>query len=543
MKKTISYILLAVLSMSAVSCSDFLDRYPDDQLSPGSFWKTQKDALVALTGCYSGLNYNYNADIRVYQYCWEATSDNALMNFTRYGFQEIGNGSISASSQYYNQMSGIYNFTTIHACNDYLKNAADIVFDGSEQWKAEVRCIRAYDYLIKAFNFGAIQLFLENANTVDEAKIGRTPQAEVYQFIEREFYECAQILPPTNQIGRFTSGAAYALLARTYLYEGKYKEAYETAKKVTGYSLPMNMSYEEAFQTGNQNNSDLILGTEYDGSSKRFNFTLYMPNSLSGWSAVTPTHQLVDAYEMADGRTIEEAQADGDYNPANPYINRDPRLRATIFYTGQHVVTDNKDYIYEAAVDGSADWKDGGYGSNQTPTGYNIKKYYSGQPSSSYTDQKMTLPIIRYAEVLLTIAESCVELNENLDDAYDALDEIRLRAGMPKVDRVKYSTAGKLRELVRRERRVELAFEGLRRYDIIRWGIAKDVLNCTLRRCPSGEITDREFADGSGDMQVNLHNPGQEIEKRTFTVGKNELLPFPQYDLDVNPQLKQNPNY
>lgn len=541
--KKIIYLFSVVSVLMTASCSDFLDRYPDDQLSPGTFWKTQSDALVALTGCYSGLNYNYNADIRVYQYCWEATSDNALMNFTRYGFQEIANGSISATSQYYNKMSGIYDFTTIHACNDYLKSAASIQFPESEQWKAEVRCIRAYDYLVKVFNFGDIQLFTENAGSVDESKISRTPKEQVYQFIEKELEESASVLPIDNLSGRFTRGAAYALLARTYLYEGKYQDAYDAAKKVTGYSLPLNMSYEEAFQVGNQNNSDLILGTEYDGSSKRFNFTLFMPNSISGWSAVIPTQQLVDAYEMADGRTIEEAEAEGDYDSSNPYMNRDPRLRATIFYTGQHVITANKDYIYNAAVNGSADWKNGGYGSNQTPTGYNVKKYFSGQGSANYQDQYMVLPLLRYAEVLLTIAESCVELNKNLDEAYDALDQIRVRAGMPKVDRTKYDTAGKLRELVRRERRVELAFEGLRRYDIIRWGIANDVLNCTLTRCPSGEILDKAFPDASGDMQVNLTTSGAQIEIRNFVVGKNELLPFPQSDLDINPNLKQNPQY
>ena len=137
-------------------------------------------------------------------------------------------------------------------------------------------------------------------------------------------------------------------------------------------------------------------------------------------------------------------------------------------------------------------------------------------------------PVLRYAEVLLSYAEAKIEQNQIDASVYDAIDQVRERVPMPKVDRAKYNSQATLRELVRRERRVEFAYEGLRRMDIIRWGIAKDVLNQPVLR-PMGELLTTMNLEG--DFNVKLTAP------------ELEVLPIPQSAIDANPNLKQNPGY
>jgi hypothetical protein len=228
---------------------------------------------------------------------------------------------------------------------------------------------------------------------------------------------------------------------------------------------------------------------------------------------------------------------DPEFDPSNPYVNRDPRLRATILYPGQAYG------IYEGSgfpsvIKGSGDYATDA--NNATHTGYNFKKFYSklDEYVSMWGDDR-NFPLFRYAEVLLSYAEAKIELGQIDASVYDAINQVRKRAGMPNVDEAKYSTADKLRELVRRERRVEFAYEGLRRWDIIRWGIAKDVMNEPVVRV-EGTISATKNAEG--DYNVNITGTTVE-EERVFTVGKHELLPVPQGIIDANPDITQNPGY
>ena len=147
--------------------------------------------------------------------------------------------------------------------------------------------------------------------------------------------------------------------------------------------------------------------------------------------------------------------------------------------------------------------------------------------------------MLRYAEVLLTYAEAKIEQNQIDASVYEAINQVRHRAGMPNVDEAKYSNQAKLRELVRRERRVEFAYEGMRRWDIIRWGIANEVMNQPVVRVEGSLLTTK---NEEGDFNVNITGTTLE-ENRTFTVGKNEVLPIPQSAIDANPNLTQNPGY
>lgn len=530
--KKIIYLIAVVALLSACSES-FLDTAPNDALSPSTFWKSKNDLDLALTGCYNGYESGGS------QFYRDCGSDNGYNNFPWEGWTNIGNGKLSAADP----GGSYYGFATINRCNEFLENvdnATEVSEADREVYKAQVRFIRAYKYYILTVNYGDVPLIKENFDHPDDAKVPRDSQADVRKFIEDELAAVIGVLPTSyssGEYGKATKGAAQALLMRYHLYFKNYKEALATAKSISGYSLYP--SFEELFDPANEQNEEVILSVQYTQDLYRFDYTPYLPNGIGGWSSVVPTQSLVDAFEMADGKTIEEAELAGEYDPTNPFVDRDPRLRASIVYPGQvfakkvyrSIESDSDDYYQNA--------------DNASRTGYNFKKYTTFMdlnPSSTYWNMGNDVFLFRYAEVLLTIAEAKVELDEIDNELYNALNAVRERAGMPKVDQAKYNSQESLRELVRNERRVEFAMEGLRRDDIIRWGIAKDVMNGDLMGAKRGTVL--ETTQPNGDYNVSMTLPSNLIENRVFDPAKHSLLPIPQSAIDRNPELvPNNPGY
>ena len=533
MNKFFKYcLLLAIPAAMSTGCSeDFLDRAPGDALSPSTFWKTEKDADLALTGCYNLMSDIYRAEAMWY---WDCTSDNAYNFHTHEGYRMIANGSMAASN------SGVsyFSFLDIRTYNEYLQMENTIEFSSEakrEQYRAEVRMLRAMSYFWKVLCYGDFPFTDKVFTSLEESMIEKTPKATILAFIKSELDDCIDALPETNAIGRVTRSAAQAFLMRVNLLTGDYAGAESMASTIISdgnYAMP-DLSYEESFFKANQYNSEVIFTTEHIKPGYVMWFGAYMSNGYGGWSSIVPTKDLVDAYETKNGLTTDE---DPTFDPENPYVNRDPRLRATILYPGQvYGIYSNG---FRSLVKGDVDH--GLTANNATHTGFNFKKFYSNLSEfDDYWSAERNFPVLRYAEVLLSYAEAKIEQGEVDASVYDAINQVRTRAGMPNVDEAKYNTADKLRELVRRERRVEFAYEGMRRWDIIRWGIAKDVLNQPLLRV-EGELLTTKNAEG--DFDVKITNTAKE-EDRTFTVGKNELLPIPQGILDANPQITQNPGY
>ncbi|HUQ66672.1 MAG TPA: RagB/SusD family nutrient uptake outer membrane protein, partial [Flavitalea sp.] len=288
------------------------------------------------------------------------------------------------------------------------------------------------------------------------------------------------------------------------------------------YSLFNN--YEDLFRIQNENNSEIILDVEYlQDDQALWGLGTLPPASAGGWYIVGPTQSLVDAYEMNNGKTIDDPSS--GYDPNNPYKNRDPRLAATIIVPGSTYNGKFFDPVDATSVD---------YYVGYAYTGYSIRKYI--HELSDYSDiwnTGLNIPVIRYAEVLLTYAEAKIESNQIDNSVYEAIDQVRIRAGLPAVDRTVYASQSQMRELVRRERRVELALEGLRWYDIQRWKIGDQVMTGPALGCREGTvdpITGHYTPTG----------PNIVVEQRTF---KNYLWPIPQSEIDVNKNLVQNPGY
>ncbi len=528
MKKII--YLIAIVALFNACSESFLDTTPHDALSPTTFWKTKKDLDLALTGCYNGFEDGGSLMYR------ECGSDNGYNNFPWEGWTNVGNGKLTPADP----GASYYGFGTINRCNEFLANAdnATAVSESDRTiYKAQVRFIRAYNYYVLTVNYGDVPLITENFASPEEAKVPRDPQSTVRKFIEDELAAVIAVLPdsyPARGYGKATKGAAQALLMRYHLYFKSYDKALATAQSITGYTL--NPTFEGLFDPANEQNSEVIMSVQYTPDLYEFDYTPFLPNSIGGWSSVVPTQSLVDAFEMADGRTIQEAEAAGQYSSNNPYVKRDPRLRASIIYPGQ-VFAGNK--IYRSIEESSNDYYN--KADNASKTGYNFKKYTTFMdlnPNSAYWNMGNDVSIFRYAEVLLTIAEAKNELNQRDKEMYDAMDAIRQRAGMPKVDQSKYATQSSVRKLIQNERRVEFAMEGLRRDDIIRWGIAKDVLNGNLMGAKRGTVL--ATTQPNGDYNVAMILPANLIESREFIAPKNNLLPIPQNAIDKNPQLEPN---
>ena len=215
-----------------------------------------------------------------------------------------------------------------------------------------------------------------------------------------------------------------------------------------------------------------------------------------------PLKELVDTYLCTDGKTIEESPL---YNPAQPYENRDPRLLKSIVCIG---------YPYL----GMTITKE-----NVATTGFGVKKY------TSYEDD-VTIPLversafnfilIRYAEVLLTYAEAQNEANGPDQSVYDAINQLRKRPDINMPEVPKGLTKDQMRNVVRRERRIELTFEGLYYSDILRWKTAEK--------------------ENNGMMH---NNEGIAVVERSFNPKRDYLWPIPYNQIVLNPNLEQNPNW
>ena len=539
MKRLLVY-MLAGMSLIGTSCSDFLETIPHDALSPSTTWQTEADAEKFLIGCYDGW-----ADESGILY-WDCGSDFGFNYHIHEGWRNIGNGSMTAS----NQVAGYYSFSMIRRCNDFLTNSANIEF--AEESKknnmiGQVKTIRAYQYFLMNWIYGGVPI-IESYETAEEAQVPRNSEEEVKNFIYNELDEAIPMLYDAPEAsGYIAKGTALALNMRASLFYGDYQRAKDAAKAIMDLGIyELDPSYENLFTLAGQNSKEIIASVQHDENlySNWMIATMYN-NADGGWSSMVPTQNLVDTYEKSNGLTKEEAGS--GYDATHPFANRDPRMAMTVLYPGMDWVGLTGKTILntlDATIDGAKNPNYPDDADNASKTALTWAKYLN--PYTQYGDIWSTnaQPIVfRYAEVLLSYAEAENELNGPSAEVYNLLNQVRNRVGMPDVDQNKYNNQAKLRELIRRERSVELAGEGLRRQDIIRWKddsgkmLAETVLNGPLTRVVgtvnTSEPDPTKRATISGTALV---------ENRAFA-SYNRYLPIPQSAIDKNPNLKQNEGY
>lgn len=488
-----SIILTGIFSLVLFTgCdNDLLNTVPKDRLSTETYWETEKDARLAVNALYNDLP-------GVYTLVWDSMSDIAIPNnsfFTEKEFQRGTNDALNGvGAGHWNQ-----GYAGIRAANEFLANVDQVETDNQElinQFKAEARTIRAFEYLQLIMVFGDIPFMTEPISIEESKTIESTDKEQIWDFIEKELQESAADLPvsySSEDQGRITRGAALALKARAMLYAGRYTEAYEAAKAVMDLGVySLYPSYENLFTYGAENNEEVILNKQYVRDLKANNIFARFGLSALGQSAEVisypvPTKDIIDAYEMSNGMAIDEPGS--GYDPTNPYEDRDPRLDYSIFVLGDSLL-DGK--IYDPRSGGLNDVS---RGQATTNTGFDVQKYVNWEDRPDPYNSGINVILIRYAEVLLTYAEAKIEAGAIDQSVYDAINEVRQRpdVNMPAITTGK--SQDELRQIVRHERMVELAFEGQRFFDIRRWKTAEDVMQGPIL---GARFVQDNFAERSG---------------------------------------------
>ena len=292
--------------------------------------------------------------------------------------------------------------------------------------------------------------------------------------------------------------------------------------------------YESLFQSQNKYNNEVILDYGYATTNRTWT-EMYarVPMTLGAFlNSCAPIQALVDDYWTINGYTISKDPA---YNPNSPYTNRDPRLTASVVYDGFKWVDENGNVstIRTAYGTGTKDsWES--VSSNKSVTGYYTRKYFDPQSRKTLKDyaQENNIIMFRYADVLLMYAEAMLEQNKMNQSVWDAtIKKIRSRAGFTAASALNYPSTlstDEMRELIHRERRIELVFEGLRYYDIVRWKEGTKYLN--------GVVNGAKFANNNSSYIT--------LDSRKFNEGKDYLWSVPIEEIVKNPNLKpNNPGY
>lgn len=543
MKKYLSIIAAALLMGSFSSCSDFLDRYPLEELSDESFWKTEKDAEMAVSNLYNVLptwdvDEAINSDDAVHGIKWAAGNQSkGVYDPADYGW------------------SGEYGY--IRQANLVLEKIQemDLSEDAYKKLEGQARFFRAYTYFTLIRSFGAVPYIDKPLELTDVENITRTPKDEVYAKVMEDFDIAIANLPvqwdETNS-GRITKGAAMAMKARAALYYNNWQTAMDEAKKVMDlgqyelYDKDNTGRYKELFWEVADGCDEFILSVQYNAPTRTHYLIGWECFPTLGWGGLNPTQSLVDAFEDINGAPItSEASV---YDPTNPFANRDPRLEVNVLHDGETMygVT-----IKVAPLSSSGNTGIGQHG-DATATGYYQQKWLdpSIDPQSTGWDMGKDWVVIRYAEVLLTYAEAKNELSPLDPSAFDAVNQVRRRVGMPdlqKTDPTKPTYCGTqddLRKRIWNEWRVEFALEGgKRQWDIRRWGIAKDVLNAPFEGLRYTLVDDPNAPKGDNGKKCILY-VGEPLKLTgSHYEDHNYLLPIPQTEIDLNPKLEQNPGY
>ncbi len=523
MKKIIYTLSALALTLSA--CVP-LDTPPYDRETDLTFWSEDKNAAEeALNTCYTYLTDMYEL---VYS---DGMSDNAYVKGGQN--QAIGNGKYGTSDGY---VYDVWNrhYAGIRACNELLKNI-DLVPELSDELKAryvaEARTLRAWNYYELYVRFGGVPYLTEPISIAEARTATRETAASIAAHIEAELEEVVSsgALPASYGAadkGRVTKWTAAAILAKTYLFEGKFEKVRDvTATIISESGIALYPSYSGLFTVAAENCDEILLSTQYMTVSREQNIMYNtLPPSMGGYSNLAPLKSLVDSYIMLNGKAIDE---DGSgYSAATPWANRDPRLAATVMYPG------NSYPVSGGTVEPDWNGRDAfNSTSDVTPTGYYIRKWWDNTYRLTL-QSSLNAIIIRYADVLLMNAEAHAELGTLNETVWNAtIRKIRERAGFTEASALDFPAGGNLKAIVRNERRAELAFEGSRRTDIIRWKTAETVLNGWCHGMYTGETV------GTDDGFVR-------IEQRQFDPAKHYLWPIPQKERDLTGNsLEQNPNW
>ena len=528
--------IIVVLLAFFTSCND-LDLAPTNKFTDLNYWTSVEKASAVLSKAYSQM---FNAN---YFFANERLSDNLYEGRGNTDEKIITSGQADAAlGRFANEWKNCYE--GIKTCHIFLANV-DRVPDMDETLKArmqaEARFIRAFLFFRLTSQYGDVPLFDHNLDVQEANSIARSPKSEVIGFVRSELNEIVNILPLKGEYavadnGRITRGAVMTLLARTYLYENDWTNVASICEGIINGQYghyELFPSYSGLFMPENESNDEVILDLGYALIDRTWNqFYDAIPLSVGGRiNAFAPTQELVDDYIMKNGKSIHDANS--GYNEDNPYENRDPRFEATIVYHGYQWEKGDgtiatiyiKPGSSEAAGASNLD-EYAGPGQNSTGTGYYLRKYFDPTAPAGIK-AGLNLILMRYGDILLMYAEAKNELGQMDEDIWNqTIRVLRTRAGFTDTSALSYPGTD-LQQIIRRERRCEMAIEGVRLFDIRRWKTIETVMN--------GYPHGAKFAAGNTQYI--------QLDQRKFNKDRDYLFAIPQSQRDINKNLTQNRGY
>jgi hypothetical protein len=491
---------LSVALLLMCSCSKYLDKAPLDSVNTENYWKTEEDAISAINGAYQPLQWPKLYNLRMWT--TDIWAGNSVVG--------AGGGTDGIETQ------DIANFVTstdnaaaldiwrgpapgILRANLVIQNvpAMDIRESIKNRVLGEAYFLRAHYYFILVQLFGDVPLITTAQTPQDDLRPARNSSAEVYQLILSDLEKAVDLLPAKNEmaatdLGRATKGSALGMLAKVQLTLGNYGETIRHCETLQTMGYALHPQYGDNFNPASKNGVESLFEVQFMGKT---NFGFWSNENQSSWVSTftgprnadfvaggygwnQPTQEFVDAYEAGDLRKDQ-----------------------TILYQGG------------PEFDGKA------YRSSYSATGYNLRKFLVDKTvSPDYDTNPANWVVLRYADVLLMYAEALNETGKTAEAQAPAgsistggpLNRVRLRAGL---DPVQGLNQTQLREKILQERRMELAFEGHRWFDLIR------------------------VNQGAYGISF-LHSIG-----KVNATEKHLLLPIPQKERDANPNLTQNTGY
>jgi len=594
MKKIITALTVALTLFNATACKDSLDKQPLDQFSDDAVWNDPALIQTFVNNTYRGLGHGFN-NVMFSSYSDESMAVwGPVANVTK----GLINASDLNDWNYDRAATFIWEngYKNIRACNLFFEKIATskgVDEATKKMYEGEEHFIRAYLYHNLVSVYGGVPIITEAYGLGENYAVPRNSYEECVKFIVEECDKAAGLLPlnqSASNLGRATKGAALALKARVLLYAAsdlyantswakgyanpeligykggdraaRWKAAKDAAKAVIDLGVySLNAPNPASVEVASKNRADMFVSKQ---SSEDIHVRFFLakldndgawpgrsngPNGYHNWGGNTPLGQVVDDYEMKDGTNFSWTNP---AHAADPYKNRDSRLYSDILFEGAawrprpaDVVDKDPVGIIQVGywekwnpstsktdVVAGLDTRKGPIEDwNGTYSGYYLKKFMDPSVDAQFFRSEVPWRFIRYTEILLNYAEACIGLGQDAE-AKTYLNMIRKRAAMPEIT----ETGTALLKRYQKERRIEMAFEEQRYFDVRRWMIASE----TFGNARGVEPTYKLNADRTTAAKPTYKLI--EIQTRAW-VERNYFLPIKLDEINKNNKLVQNPGY
>ncbi|WP_257668887.1 RagB/SusD family nutrient uptake outer membrane protein [Parapedobacter tibetensis] len=533
--KCFKLCVFASLLFVGSACDDeFLDRKPIDFLSPDNF-NTERDVREAVNGIYKAFISDRNEPI----YTDFIVDNGYYVDYQLLWTRNFNNEAALVVNKWSRNYSVILRANTVLHYIDEVEMSET----SYNQFKGEAFFLRALAYFDLSFFFGDVPLRLKPEG-LDEADKPLSPKEEVVEMVLADLETAAELLPPkyaADNRGRATKGAALAIKARTLLFNHRYEEAVDYCKKVRELGVYEIMpEYRLLFlPEGEADNKEVIFDMQFEQHTAQFELSTIWYTRFRSWSGYQVSYDLYEQFYSTNGLSIVDPDntmydptirptgiaapsnyiKEGGYD--NRFQNRDPRLHYSIvvpYSIRDYNLTNGDPIVYYPSQQASANF-----------TSFRVRKYVDYTDNGVNNVSGVNPIVIRYADVLLMEAEALVEQGGyNEAEVYDLINQVRQResVAMPKVEDVEGVglSPEALIDVIRHERRVEFAFEGLRIFDVMRWEVGEEAYQ-DLRGFRPGKLS---------PYVSNMEYEVYAVLSRSFDASKPYQWPIPKVELDAN---------